>query len=1144
MFRGWPLSADPAVMSWHPLKLLAQGVLGSYNAFVISIYIMATVSAGILGYVLSGSRVAGTVTGFAYALSGFMVASLDVPNVLASAASFPLVFAAIEMSRDRFRPVWTVIGALGLGMALLGAHPNVILYFSFLALAYVLFRNQWTPRGFPKGIARGALIGLLGIALGCVQLLPTLDLAAGMGRSVPNYANFVVPSLAPYLLPLPLFPYLTGGPGSTWGTPYFGSDSVVATACFVGVLPFLLSVVALAMHRRGDGVVLWLITAMISLTVALGDATPLIRIAFEIPVLNWGRGPTRILPLFNLAMAVLAGMGAAHLLRQAIPWRRFLACLGIGVLSVAGIAATIRLAAPVYAELAEQRAGISGYSLSPLENPAVAVPLVSLVLGAIIILFVRGVGWPRLAVLVLIGALLLDLSSFGWFFQWSTESPSRVVFTEPDILDRMGKVLQPTGQRYLAIAGGKGVATRSLLWGLPNEDGRSSWARAQTLPTDASDLHCRNPAHTFWAVRFIVLPRCIDRGPRPWRDELITLGDWLDDPSAAEWLGFLLAHDDTIVPRRLKFGPPAPRGSRIAMMVQGASDDGFDGTVSARITAADGTRLSVERPVTLAAGESRLIVLPFSEPEDQRRVAALAVRADGRLGSLRLETLAVDDPDNKRLFPARLDHALAAPGSGWRLTEDTPGYRLFERTTETPRAWLAEDVLTLEPEHRVGAYRLGLRPDGRPLDPLHTVILEQAVSLEGEGVARPDIGAPSVRIVESGGIRMALEVSAPRPAVLVVADVWDTSWRATMDGYAVPILRANGDSRGIVVPAGRHEVVMTYRPMPFLVGAGVTVLALCGVAGLIGMAARRAGAGRFGTVAAGLAPVAIVVVLVALPFVRSPASWSPAPLEDTVMRASLRDDTTDLGLLPSVTEQAVVPNVLEGRLAALVAPRTVLTPLNAAILLGHNESVAHMLERGVPVSEIDLCLARAIDYTRMETLLLEHIDASGALPVLCRVAAGAERALHLARMGLATFRPSGPDEDISLSVQTLAGTPVRHLAAGNRSLIESAIANGWHPDTTEPYQIGSEEVTLGPILVPVLLDDVSYVEMLLKAGVDLDRPATKLAMCEARRRGLSGAEAVFERALYGRPWPDCSQHRAPWVEPLRKELLRIREQYS
>ena len=64
---------------------------------------------------------------------------------------------------------------------------------------------------------------------------------------------------------------------------------------------------------------------------------------------------------------------------------------------------------------------------------------------------------------------------------------------------------------------------------------------------------------------------------------------------------------------------------------------------------------------------------------------------------------------------------------------------------------------------------------------------------------------------------------------LVVNEAFARGWAATMDGAAVGIERVNLAVRGVVVPAGRHTVVLTYRTPGLWAGAIVSALVLGGL---------------------------------------------------------------------------------------------------------------------------------------------------------------------------------------------------------------------------------------------------------------------------------------------------------------------------
>lgn len=108
--------------------------------------------------------------------------------------------------------------------------------------------------------------------------------------------------------------------------------------------------------------------------------------------------------------------------------------------------------------------------------------------------------------------------------------------------------------------------------------------------------------------------------------------------------------------------------------------------------------------------------------------------------------------------------------------------------------------------------------------------------------AVPDDGPPgAVRIEESSSGRVAVSVEAARDALLVVSRLGLPGWTVSVDGKESTIVGVDGALMGVVVPAGRHRVVLSYVPRSLLLGVLVS---------LTGLAALVASMRRFATRAA------------------------------------------------------------------------------------------------------------------------------------------------------------------------------------------------------------------------------------------------------------------------------------------------------
>ncbi|MGQ9500448.1 MAG: YfhO family protein [Anaerolineae bacterium] len=141
-----------------------------------------------------------------------------------------------------------------------------------------------------------------------------------------------------------------------------------------------------------------------------------------------------------------------------------------------------------------------------------------------------------------------------------------------------------------------------------------------------------------------------------------------------------------------------------------------------------------------------------------------------------------------------------------------------------PRAWLVYRVEEVAEEETLA------RLDDRAWDPMQVALLPPGDAPPLHPPARGQTGEVVIRARTSGSI--ALDVITPVDGLLVVSEIYYPGWRAYIDGQPVDILPVNYILRGVVVPAGQHQVEMVFRPLSFTMGAvisAITLLALVGI---------------------------------------------------------------------------------------------------------------------------------------------------------------------------------------------------------------------------------------------------------------------------------------------------------------------------
>lgn len=96
-----------------------------------------------------------------------------------------------------------------------------------------------------------------------------------------------------------------------------------------------------------------------------------------------------------------------------------------------------------------------------------------------------------------------------------------------------------------------------------------------------------------------------------------------------------------------------------------------------------------------------------------------------------------------------------------------------------------------------------------------------------------------VQLLHRSNADLHLQVECPREAVLVVRETLLPGWHAWIDGKPLPMFYADGVNRAMLIPAGRHEVLMRYRPPRWDAGLWISIISCIGwVVGLLSFACR------------------------------------------------------------------------------------------------------------------------------------------------------------------------------------------------------------------------------------------------------------------------------------------------------------------
>ena len=169
--------------------------------------------------------------------------------------------------------------------------------------------------------------------------------------------------------------------------------------------------------------------------------------------------------------------------------------------------------------------------------------------------------------------------------------------------------------------------------------------------------------------------------------------------------------------------------------------------------------------------------------------------------------------------------ALPDPPEGhlpYEIAYEGPDLVIYHNPRAAPRFYVAQRVIVEPDEERLIAYL-----ESADFRPGMDVLVEEEIA--GLVLTTPPTATVQVRAYEPERVNIEVEMSAQ--GLLVTAEQFYPGWRATVDGEAVPIIRANYDFRAVVVPAGHHVVEFTFFPASFAMGlvlAGLATVVMMG----------------------------------------------------------------------------------------------------------------------------------------------------------------------------------------------------------------------------------------------------------------------------------------------------------------------------
>lgn len=307
---GLPFIADTQAAVFYPPRLLtiALSVVAggwSYHALELeAIFHVLALSFLMYAFVRRltvkqpGSVLGAFVAAIVVAYGGFTSGYPPLQLALLEAGIWlPLsALGVLEATRQKSLAWrWLVLAGFALGLSWMAGHPQTSFFATYLLVAWLAYRVYVQRMGWLRLILGTALMGVVTLGITAVTFLPGLEYLMRTARADLGFAakgnGFPFQDLAQFILP---------GSVSLFSPLYIG-------------LPALI-LIYIAVRDRLPNSIFWIGAAGIGLIHSFGANTALYHALYNVvPGLRFFRGQERAAFIVAFSLAILAGLGAAHI---------------------------------------------------------------------------------------------------------------------------------------------------------------------------------------------------------------------------------------------------------------------------------------------------------------------------------------------------------------------------------------------------------------------------------------------------------------------------------------------------------------------------------------------------------------------------------------------------------------------------------------------------------------------------------------------------------------------------------------------------------------------------------------------------------------------------------------------------------------
>jgi hypothetical protein len=420
LFSGFYVHGEGQVGILHPWHLLLYRLLSLQTAFNVELIASYPAALAGMGFFLrrigldAGPSLFGALI---FAFSGFNLLHLHHMNAVAIVAHIPWLLLSVEHAMAGDTPRVRALGSAGVallvGSEILLGYPQYVWMSGLIVGGYTMLRA--VALRTVRGPGRVVAFALLGLAIGCVQLIPTIEASTDSIRAAAPLEFSLSYSMHPLnLLQLwspHAFPFRIYSSQAEFQVHEFG----IYNGAFCTVALFWVGARWRALRHRAAALAAAGL-CVIGVVLALGRYGIVYNLLAQVPVFSRFRVPARHIMLVHFGMAILSAVA----IDDVIAFARRRDRMPFGVVAALGAPIVLSiLAGLIAAQFPQDALGL------PSQPTWLRLTVGAALMGAAARLIVLSSRGARPALWILPLFVAFDLGPWGYDYMWTT--PPRTI---------------------------------------------------------------------------------------------------------------------------------------------------------------------------------------------------------------------------------------------------------------------------------------------------------------------------------------------------------------------------------------------------------------------------------------------------------------------------------------------------------------------------------------------------------------------------------------------------------------------------------------------------------------------------------------------------------------------------------------------